>query len=300
MSSCRVIGELLARLREHRASNRPPYKTLPPPRPYPPPPPLSSYHEAWELSYFGANVLHPRTTLPAMKYGIPITIRNFFNLVGTGQLAVVWCSLLFLRSFFVLWCGGPCALPSTIRNFFNLASTGSRPSCLGAGFPVYVAMCCSSLASRGSPPGWGVHRPCPATQRALLETGEPGRRRPDATPVRARAGSALRNTSPGALHPPRTPQALPPGHISLPSTPGNLPGPCSSGNSPCIVIRLQASPGTVISDEEGLVAGADHVGVKGFATIDSVSGSTSGSNQRRPALAGLLRWRGAGGSGAVR
>ena len=27
-----------------------------------------SYHEAWELSYFGANVLHPRTTLPAGSY----------------------------------------------------------------------------------------------------------------------------------------------------------------------------------------------------------------------------------------
>jgi len=44
--------------------------------------PIRSYHEAWELSYFGANVLHPRTTLPAMRYEIPITIRNFFNLVG--------------------------------------------------------------------------------------------------------------------------------------------------------------------------------------------------------------------------
>jgi hypothetical protein len=38
-----------------------------------------SYHEAWEMSYFGASVLHPRTTMPAMKYDIPITIRNFFN-----------------------------------------------------------------------------------------------------------------------------------------------------------------------------------------------------------------------------
>ena len=38
-----------------------------------------SYHEAWELSYFGASVLHPRTTMPAMKYNIPITIRNFFK-----------------------------------------------------------------------------------------------------------------------------------------------------------------------------------------------------------------------------
>lgn len=43
-----------------------------------------TYNEAWELSYFGANVLHPRTTLPAMKYGIPITIRNFFNLDAEG------------------------------------------------------------------------------------------------------------------------------------------------------------------------------------------------------------------------
>ncbi|KAJ9533496.1 hypothetical protein QJQ45_026558 [Haematococcus lacustris] len=46
--------------------------------------PSMTYHEAWELSYFGANVLHPRTTLPAMKYQIPITIRNFFNLTAPG------------------------------------------------------------------------------------------------------------------------------------------------------------------------------------------------------------------------
>jgi len=46
--------------------------------------PSMTYHEAWELAYFGANVLHPRTTLPAMKYQIPITIRNFFNLPSPG------------------------------------------------------------------------------------------------------------------------------------------------------------------------------------------------------------------------
>lgn len=45
-----------------------------------------SYHEAWELSYFGANVLHPRTTLPAMKFNIPISIRNFFNLSAPGTV----------------------------------------------------------------------------------------------------------------------------------------------------------------------------------------------------------------------
>ena len=48
--------------------------------------PSLSYHEAWELSYFGANVLHPRTTLPAMRYNIPIAIRNFFKLSGPCSL----------------------------------------------------------------------------------------------------------------------------------------------------------------------------------------------------------------------
>ena len=43
-----------------------------------------SYNEAWELSYFGANVLHPRTTLPAIQDDIPITLRNFFKLDQPG------------------------------------------------------------------------------------------------------------------------------------------------------------------------------------------------------------------------
>ena len=51
--------------------------------------PSLSYHEAWELSYFGANVLHPRTTLPAMRYSIPIAIRNFFNLAAPGELKTI-------------------------------------------------------------------------------------------------------------------------------------------------------------------------------------------------------------------
>eukprot|EP00878_Enallax_costatus_P030495 GHUV01033203.1.p1 GENE.GHUV01033203.1~~GHUV01033203.1.p1 ORF type:complete len:100 (+),score=20.10 GHUV01033203.1:3-302(+) len=56
--------------------------------------PSLTYHEAWELSYFGANVLHPRTTLPAMKYNIPISIRNFFNLSAPGeQQALVFTSV---------------------------------------------------------------------------------------------------------------------------------------------------------------------------------------------------------------
>ncbi|KAH7861608.1 hypothetical protein Vadar_028344 [Vaccinium darrowii] len=43
-----------------------------------------SYQEAWEMSYFGANVLHPRTIIPVMQYEIPIVIRNIFNLAAPG------------------------------------------------------------------------------------------------------------------------------------------------------------------------------------------------------------------------
>jgi bifunctional aspartokinase / homoserine dehydrogenase 1 len=38
-----------------------------------------SYGEAAELAYFGAKVLHPKTMLPAIDRGIPISVRNTFN-----------------------------------------------------------------------------------------------------------------------------------------------------------------------------------------------------------------------------
>ena len=73
--------------------------------------PSLSYHEAWELSYFGANVLHPRTTLPAMRYSIPIAIRNFFNLSAPGELdgptalsCCCFCELLAALQFWHKCC----------------------------------------------------------------------------------------------------------------------------------------------------------------------------------------------------
>ncbi len=38
-----------------------------------------SYDEAMELAYFGAKVIHPATMTPAIRRGIPVTIRNTFN-----------------------------------------------------------------------------------------------------------------------------------------------------------------------------------------------------------------------------
>ena len=43
-----------------------------------------SYDEAMELAYFGARVIHPATMTPAIRRGIPVTIRNTFNPSAPG------------------------------------------------------------------------------------------------------------------------------------------------------------------------------------------------------------------------
>jgi aspartate kinase len=50
--------------------------------------PELSYSEMAELSYFGARVLHPKTTVPAMAKGIPLRIKNTFNPQHPGTLIV--------------------------------------------------------------------------------------------------------------------------------------------------------------------------------------------------------------------
>ncbi|HXV71617.1 MAG TPA: bifunctional aspartate kinase/homoserine dehydrogenase I [Acidimicrobiia bacterium] len=44
-----------------------------------------SYDEAMELAYFGAKVIHPATMTPAIRKGIPVTIRNTFNPASPGS-----------------------------------------------------------------------------------------------------------------------------------------------------------------------------------------------------------------------
>ena len=50
--------------------------------------PQISYAEAMELSYFGANVLHPRTIEPAMREHIPVRVKNTFDPEFEGTLVV--------------------------------------------------------------------------------------------------------------------------------------------------------------------------------------------------------------------
>ncbi|MCU0494976.1 MAG: aspartate kinase [Chloroflexaceae bacterium] len=47
--------------------------------------PALSYTEMAELSYYGANVLHPRTVFPLVKRSIPIRIKNTFNPAHPGS-----------------------------------------------------------------------------------------------------------------------------------------------------------------------------------------------------------------------
>ena len=50
------------------------------------PVPRLSFVEACELAYFGAQVLHPKTLLPAMDRGIPVSIRNTSRPSEPGSL----------------------------------------------------------------------------------------------------------------------------------------------------------------------------------------------------------------------
>lgn len=46
--------------------------------------PRMSYDEAFELAYFGAKVVHPRTMGPVLEAGIPVWVRNTFNPTCAG------------------------------------------------------------------------------------------------------------------------------------------------------------------------------------------------------------------------
>ncbi len=50
--------------------------------------PRLSYREVAELAYFGAKVLHPKTIRPVIERGIPLRVRNTFNLGGPDTLVV--------------------------------------------------------------------------------------------------------------------------------------------------------------------------------------------------------------------
>jgi aspartate kinase len=47
---------------------------------------IVSYEEASELAYFGAQVLHPIAMQPAMKYDIPVRVKNSYNPSAVGTL----------------------------------------------------------------------------------------------------------------------------------------------------------------------------------------------------------------------
>ncbi len=45
-----------------------------------------SFEEASELAYFGAQVLHPIAMQPAMKYNVPVRVKNSYNPSAVGTL----------------------------------------------------------------------------------------------------------------------------------------------------------------------------------------------------------------------
>ena len=45
-----------------------------------------SFEEASELAYFGAQVLHPIAMQPAMKYNVPVRVKNSYNPDAVGTI----------------------------------------------------------------------------------------------------------------------------------------------------------------------------------------------------------------------
>ena len=52
------------------------------------PVPEVTYEEAAELAYFGAQVLHPRSMMPCLKSGVPVRVKNSYNIDSPGSIIV--------------------------------------------------------------------------------------------------------------------------------------------------------------------------------------------------------------------
>ena len=52
------------------------------------PVPEVTYEEAQELAMFGAQVLHPRSMMPVRKAGIPVRVKNSYNIQSAGSIIV--------------------------------------------------------------------------------------------------------------------------------------------------------------------------------------------------------------------
>lgn len=52
------------------------------------PVPEVTYEEAAELAYFGSQVLHPRSMVPCLKSGVPVRVKNSYNIESPGTIIV--------------------------------------------------------------------------------------------------------------------------------------------------------------------------------------------------------------------
>ncbi len=50
--------------------------------------PVVTYEEAQELAMFGAQVLHPRSMVPCRKTGVPVRVKNSYNIQSQGSIIV--------------------------------------------------------------------------------------------------------------------------------------------------------------------------------------------------------------------
>ncbi|MCS6880541.1 MAG: aspartate kinase [Oscillochloridaceae bacterium] len=97
--------------------------------------PRLTYSEMAELSYYGANVLHPKTVLPLVQRRIPIRIRNTFNpdhpgtLISAEESAGAAKAVTAIKDVSLITVGGPGMLGVTgvaARIFGAVARAGAN------------------------------------------------------------------------------------------------------------------------------------------------------------------------------
>lgn len=101
--------------------------------------PQLHYREAGELAYYGAKVLHPRTMIPLLDGGIPLTVRNSFNPsfggtviasdVSTGQFPVKALTSVPRQALVAVEGSGMMGVPGiAARTFGALSAAGHSVS----------------------------------------------------------------------------------------------------------------------------------------------------------------------------
>jgi aspartate kinase len=79
-----------------------------------------TYHEAIEMTYYGASVIHPKTIKPIQNKNIPLEVRSFVNYNKRGSVISANANTSFLPPI-IIWKRGQVLLSFSAKDFSFIA-----------------------------------------------------------------------------------------------------------------------------------------------------------------------------------